>query len=67
MKINGYIYTLNNKETIGLISQEIEKDFPQAVEEKGDYLTLNYQGFSAVLVEAIKELKHEIEEIKKWR
>lgn len=63
-KINGYTYSFNDKRTLGLISQEVKNIVPEAIEEKGGYMTLNYQGFSAVIVEAIKELSDEIKKLK---
>lgn len=63
-KISGYTYLFNDKRTLGLISQEVKNIAPEAIEEKGGYMTLNYQGFSAVIVEAIKELSNEIQKLK---
>lgn len=63
-KISGYTYLFNEKRTLGLISQEVKNIAPEAIEEKGGYMTLNYQGFSAVIVEAIKELSNEIQKLK---
>jgi len=63
-KISGYTYLFNDKKTLGLISQEVKNIAPEAIEEKGGYMTLNYQGFSAVIVEAIKELSSEIQKLK---
>jgi len=60
---------------IGLIAQEVEKIIPEVVIEKNlcmgdmknnkkDYKTVDYEKIVGVLVEAIKELKQEIEELK---
>lgn len=44
---------------IGLIAQEVEKVFPEAIirNRSDGLLGLNYDGFAAVFVEAIKQLK----------
>lgn len=47
-------------EQMGLIAQEVQKSFPQLVtsDDKG-LLSVNYSGFVAPLIEAVKELKAE--------
>ena len=68
------------KTEIGLRAQQVEKVFPEVVtqapfdlEEDGnsksgdDYLTMYYDRLVPVLIEAIKELKGEIEELKAGR
>lgn len=50
--------------SIGVIAQEVEKVLPELV-STGEYKTVNYNGIIGVLIEAIKELKSEIEELKK--
>ena len=50
--------------SIGVIAQEVEKVLPELV-STGEYKTVNYNGIIGVLIEAVKELKYEIEEIKK--
>ena len=64
---------------IGLIAQEVEEVLPEVVSVKTlrvgefgrdgdekDFKTVNYEKMVGVLVEAVKELKAEIEELKKW-
>lgn len=61
-----------NKENLGLIAQDVEKVFPQVVDESKSfsetddtkYLSLRYTELIPVLVKAIQELKLEIEELK---
>lgn len=49
----------------GVIAQEIEKVLPDAVNDRGDgYLSVNYNMIVPYLIEAIKELKAEIEILK---
>ena len=51
---------------IGLIAQDVEKVFPEWVSSDPEgYKELTIRGFEALAVEALRELKNEIEEIKK--
>jgi hypothetical protein len=52
------------KSSYGVIAQEIEKVLPELVGSE-EVKTVNYNGIIGVLIEAIKELKNEIEELKK--
>ncbi len=57
---------LDIKEDIGFIAQDVQKVVPELVRENEDgKLSLRYQGITPILLEAIKELKAEIEELKK--
>ena len=57
---------LDIKEDIGFIAQDVEKVLPELVRDSGKgNLSLRYQGITPILLEAIKELKSEIEELKK--
>lgn len=74
-KINGYRYrynhdslkahgyaadTLAGADQIGFIAQEVETMFPELVKtDSAGYKAVNYAQMTAVLVEAIKELKKE--------
>ena len=59
------------KHDIGFIAQEVEEVIPELVKEveglndEESHLVVNYTNVIPVLVEAIKELKAEIEELKK--
>ena len=48
----------------GVIAQELQQVLPELV-SAGDIKTVNYNGIIGVLIEAVKELKAEIEELKK--
>ena len=65
-------YFKNDKESAGLLAQDVEKVLPSAVSEKklplhtGDdkaYKTLHYDSVTAILVEAIKELTAKVEKL----
>jgi hypothetical protein len=67
--LNGYKYTrsdLTNMSTIhiGLIAQEVEKEYPEIISEENGIKTINYTSMIAVLLESIKDLKKEINELK---
>lgn len=53
----------NGKGSYGVIAQELEEILPELV-KNGDVKSVNYNGIVGVLIEAIKELKEEIEELK---
>jgi hypothetical protein len=50
--------------SIGLIAQDVEKTIPELVSEVDNIKTVNYISLIPILIEAIKELKLEIEELK---
>lgn len=57
--LQGVTYTLkqdpDHKIEYGLLAQDVEKVFPELVEEKDDIKRLNYIGLIGPLVEAVKE------------
>jgi hypothetical protein len=56
---------LNIKEDVGFIAQDVQKVMPELVRENKDgMLSMRHQGITPILLEAIKELKAEIEELK---
>jgi hypothetical protein len=66
--LTGYTYTRidTGARQAGLIAQDVQKVLPEVVSELQDgTLTLAYGNVIGLLVEAIKELKAEIEELKK--
>ena len=63
--IHGYSFTRNDlpnttKKHIGLIAQEVELLFPELVIETNNIKSINYQSFSAILIECVKELNEKI-------
>ena len=46
--------------------QEVQKEFPEMVElQENGYLAVDYRQLVPVMIEAIKELKHEMDFLKK--
>lgn len=73
MQLNPVNYTMNadKSKQVGLIAQEVQKIVPEVVSgtegdlSKGETLGVSYGNLVPVLINAIKELKLEIEELKK--
>lgn len=57
-------YIKNSKQEYGFIAQDVQGVIDQVVEDSGDYLGLKYIEIIPVLVNAIKELKSELDELK---
>ena len=60
IKIEAKRYTMladkEQKEKIGLLAQEVQKVFPELVDEdKNGMLALNYQGLIPILIKGLKE------------
>jgi hypothetical protein len=71
--LEGVTYNWNKDEQetrgttrqIGLIAQDVEKAFPEAVKKDNEgFMSLNYNGLVGALVEAIKEQQVMINELK---
>jgi hypothetical protein len=56
----------NGRSSYGIIAQELEEVLPELV-KTGEVKSVNYNGLIGVLIEAIKELKAEVEELKKTK
>lgn len=56
-------WKIGGQPSVGVIAQELEKILPELV-KTGDVKTVNYDGLVGVLIEAIKELSAEVEELK---
>jgi len=72
MKLQGVTFDwkksdsiLDIKEDIGFIAQDVQEVLPELVRKnENGKLSLRQQGITPILLEAIKELKAEIEELK---
>ena len=76
-EINGYTFTYkkDDKKSAGVVAQEVEKVFPQAVSEKGlpfssedeenpdNYKTVEYDQIVGLLVQAVKELTDKVKKL----
>ena len=76
-EINGYTFTYkkDDKKSAGVVAQEVEKVFPQAVSEKGlpfssdddenpdNYKTVEYDQIVGLLVQAVKELSDKVKKL----
>jgi hypothetical protein len=65
--INGVTYQWKNSDGthIGLIAQEVERVFPELVQEVDGYKGIDYVRFTAVLVEGVKELREQVVDLSK--
>jgi len=70
-KLGGYEFDWNSKQDvyeghdIGVIAQEVEAVFPELVQTRDSgYKAVKYEKLVAVLIEAVKELKAEVESLK---
>jgi hypothetical protein len=63
--LRGVNFTWKNSQepSIGVIAQELQQVLPQLVKD-GEIKSVNYNGLIGVLVEAIKELSSEVQELK---
>lgn len=61
--INGYSFDWKNggRKSIGVLAQEIQQVLPELVVEIDGHLTVDYGLLSALLIEAVKDLKAQID------
>ncbi|MCP4127825.1 MAG: hypothetical protein GY753_12280 [Gammaproteobacteria bacterium] len=64
-RLNGYTYRMKGAESdqlsYGLISQEVEVEFPDMIHHKDGIKMLSYGEFAPLLVESVKELNDKVE------
>jgi len=63
MNMRGVSFTKQAEKGIGVIAQEVEKIIPEVVTD-GEYKSVAYGNMVGVLIEAIKDLKKELDEHK---
>lgn len=54
----------NEKASVGVIAQDVEKALPQLVSDMGSHKVVNYNGLIGLLVECIKHQQRQIDELK---
>lgn len=73
--LTGYKYDLRlndntHKQSVGIIAQDVQKVLPELVQKDStDLLSVNYNGLTAVLINAVNELNNRLKEleVKKWQ
>ena len=64
----GFTWKESKEKAYGLSAQEVEKVIPEIVRDRPDGTKgINYMNLTAFLVEAIKELKQELQDLKKHK
>lgn len=64
LSLRGVSYEKDGKSSIGVIAQEVEKILPEVVHD-GEFKSVAYGNIVGLLIEAIKELKTELDEVKR--
>ena len=64
-KLRGVNFTKDGEASTGVIAQEVQEVMPEVVHEGGEYLSVAYGNLVGVLIEAVKELKAEVDALKK--
>lgn len=60
-ELSGYTYTINEKESAGVIAQEVLKILPETISTRDDgYYAVSYHGLIGLLIEAVKELSEKV-------
>ena len=63
--LRGVSYDKDGERGLGVIAQEVEKVLPELVLDGEEYKSVAYGNMVGVLIEAIKELTKEVEDLKK--
>lgn len=63
-EMRGVSYTKDGVESSGVIAQELEQIAPELVMDSGEYKSVAYGNVVGYLIEAVKLLKEEVEELK---
>jgi hypothetical protein len=65
-QMRGVFFEKDGRKSVGVIAQEMARVLPEVIHGKdGEYLSVAYGNIVGVLIEAVKELKSEIETLKK--
>lgn len=66
--IGGYTYTMNGRRCVGVLAQEVHRVMPEAVSSisgSNDLLSVSYDSLVGVLFEAVRELREELEDLRR--
>ena len=63
MNLLHYLQAAGARQT-GVVAQEVQKVLPEAVMDNGEALAVAYGNMVGLLIEAIKELKSEVDQLK---
>lgn len=65
-ELNGVSFNWieNERASVGVIAQDVEKVLPQLVSENETHKTVNYNGLIGLLIECIKHQQRQIDELK---
>lgn len=63
-EMRGVSFTKDGKAGSGVVAQELEKVAPELVHDSGEYKSVAYGNLVGYLIEAVKELKAEVEDLK---
>lgn len=66
VSLSGINYTRisSGRREAGLIAEEVEKILPELVDSQGEYKSISYSRLTAYLIEAVKTLKTELDEVR---
>lgn len=64
-EMRGVTFTREGRQGTGVVAQEMQKVMPEVVHDKGEYMSVAYGNLVGVLIEAVKELKAEVDKLKK--
>mgnify|MGYP001430219471 CR=1 FL=1 len=62
--LRGVTFEKDDKASLGVIAQEVQKVLPELVHEGDEYLSVAYGNMVGLLIEAIKEQQTQIDELK---
>ena len=63
--MRGVTFDKDGQRSTGVIAQEMQEVMPEVVQQNEEYLSVAYGNLVGVLIEAVKELRAEVEELKK--
>ena len=65
LEMRGVEFVKDGEKGSGVIAQELEKVAPELVSDKGEYKSVAYGNLVGYLIEAVKDLQKQVDELKK--